>query len=58
MVTRMASGDKRVPLDHCPLIQAYTHGAVTCEEMRPDRAEHFALIRALPTPDTAAQGAA
>jgi DNA-binding transcriptional regulator YdaS (Cro superfamily) len=46
MVTKMASGEKQVPLDHCPLIQKFTDGAVTCEELRPDKAEYFALIRA------------
>lgn len=55
MVARMASGDKPVPLDHCPQIQAFTEGQVTCEELRPDKVEYFALIRAqasvAPTPD-------
>ncbi len=46
MVTKMASGKKQVPLDHCPLIQDFTGGQVTCEELRPDRVEYFALIRA------------
>lgn len=46
MVTKMARGEKRVPLEHCPFIQEFTGGAVTCEELRPDAAEYFALIRA------------
>jgi DNA-binding transcriptional regulator YdaS (Cro superfamily) len=46
MVTKMASGEKQVPLDHCPLIQAFTEGQVTCEELRPDKVDYFALIRA------------
>jgi DNA-binding transcriptional regulator YdaS (Cro superfamily) len=45
MVTKMARGEKQVPLDHCPFIQSFTEGAVTCEELRPDAAEYFALIR-------------
>ena len=46
MVTKMAAGVKRVPLEHCPFIQEFTAGAVTCEELRPDEVEYFALIRA------------
>jgi len=46
MVTKMAAGEKQVPLDHCPYIQSFTAGAVTCEELRPDAAAYFALIRA------------
>lgn len=45
MVTKMSTGEKRVPLDRCPYIQRYTGGQVTCEELRPDAAEYFALIR-------------
>jgi DNA-binding transcriptional regulator YdaS (Cro superfamily) len=44
-VSRMAAAQKPVPLDHCPHIQAFTEGAVTCEELRPDAADYFALIR-------------
>jgi DNA-binding transcriptional regulator YdaS (Cro superfamily) len=46
MVTKMAAGEKQVPLDHCPFIQEFTGAAVTCEELRPDQAAYFALIRA------------
>jgi DNA-binding transcriptional regulator YdaS (Cro superfamily) len=46
MVARMAAGNKQVPLDHCPFIQAFTANEVTCEELRPDAADYFALIRA------------
>lgn len=46
MVAKMASGAKRVPLDHCPEIQLFTNDEVTCEELRPDKAAYFALIRA------------
>jgi DNA-binding transcriptional regulator YdaS (Cro superfamily) len=45
MVTKMAAGEKQVPLDHCPFIQDFTAGAVTCEELRPDQVAYFALIR-------------
>ncbi|MCW5648367.1 MAG: helix-turn-helix domain-containing protein [Ramlibacter sp.] len=40
------SGKKQVALDHCPLIQEATNNEVTCEELRPDKAAYFALIRA------------
>jgi DNA-binding transcriptional regulator YdaS (Cro superfamily) len=45
LVAAMAAGEKRVPLDHCPFIQDFTSGEVTCEELRPDQAAYFALIR-------------
>lgn len=41
MVTKMATGKKPVPLDQCPYIEDFTEGAVTCEELRPDRVEYF-----------------
>jgi len=25
-----------IPLRHCPTIEKMTHGAITCEDMRPD----------------------
>jgi len=40
------NGKKRVPLDHCPYIEQFTGGAVTCEELRPDKADYFSLLRA------------
>lgn len=49
MVTKMASGEKQAPLDQCPFIQSFTEGQVTCEELRPDKVEYFALIRAQAT---------
>lgn len=45
----MASGEKQAPLDQCPFIQSFTEGQVTCEELRPDKVEYFALIRAQAT---------
>lgn len=44
-VAAWVSGKRQVPLEHCPFIQAFTAGAVTCEELRPDQAAYFALIR-------------
>lgn len=52
MVARMATGEKRVPLDHCPYIQQFTGGLVTCEELRPDAVDYFALIREQGPPDS------
>jgi DNA-binding transcriptional regulator YdaS (Cro superfamily) len=50
MVARMASWEKPVPLAQCPFIQKFTDNKVTCEELRPDKADYFALIRQLPVP--------
>lgn len=35
-VSRWASGERRVPAEHCPAIELETGGLVRCEEMRPD----------------------
>ena len=45
LISKMASGDKAVPLGHCPYIEVFTSGAVTCEEMLPERAEYFRLLQ-------------
>lgn len=45
MVSNIAAGRKQVPLDRCPAIQEFTGGAVTCEELRPDMVEFFAMVR-------------
>lgn len=58
-ITKMATGEKPVPLEHCPAIQEFSGDAVTCEDLRPDKAAYFALIRAQsmvdvpPTPEVA-----
>ena len=44
-VSKMSGGEKPIPLDHCPYIEQFTGGAVTCEEMRPDKVEYFRLLR-------------
>lgn len=46
-VARWLNGDRDVPLHHCPYIQAFTRNAVTCEELLPDRADFFRLVRTL-----------
>lgn len=36
MVSQMARGERPVPAEHCLAIERATHGAVTCEQLRPD----------------------
>lgn len=45
MVSKMASGEKEVPLAHCPYIESFTAGEVTCEELLPERTEYFSMLR-------------
>jgi DNA-binding transcriptional regulator YdaS (Cro superfamily) len=40
LVWQWASGERRVPEERCPAIEAATDGAVTCEEMRDDIVWH------------------
>lgn len=35
-VNQWVSGHRQVPAERCPEIEKATHGAVTCEELRPD----------------------
>jgi DNA-binding transcriptional regulator YdaS (Cro superfamily) len=35
-----------VPVEHCIAIERVTSGQVRCEQLRPDRAEDFAYLRA------------
>ena len=35
----------RVPAEYCSEIERATKGAVTCEDLRPDLAEHWAFLR-------------
>lgn len=44
-VAAWISGKRPVPAEHCPFIQAFTGGEVTCEELRPDLSDYFRLIR-------------
>lgn len=36
IVSQWKTGVKQVPAEHCPRIEAATHGAVRCEDLRPD----------------------
>jgi DNA-binding transcriptional regulator YdaS (Cro superfamily) len=56
-VARWLSRERPIPLDHCPFIQEFTASEVTCEELRPDARDYFALIRAQATPATSQQPA-
>lgn len=44
-VSQWRTGTRRVPAERCPAIERATKGAVTCEELRPDLAEHWAYLR-------------
>ena len=57
MVSNMAAGKKPIPLVHCPAIEQFTGGAVTCEDLRPDKADYFALIRSQKRPPALANAA-
>jgi DNA-binding transcriptional regulator YdaS (Cro superfamily) len=45
MVSKMANGKMPIPLEQCPFIQDFTEDQVTCEELRPDKAEYFAKVK-------------
>lgn len=34
-VSKIVAGEKAIPAEHCKAIEAFTNGAVTCQEMRP-----------------------
>ena len=55
-VSEWCTGKKAVSLERCVPIERFTDGAVTCEELRPDKAAQFAYLRAQgqPAPDAAA----
>lgn len=38
--------DRKVPLDRCVPIEIATDKRVTCEELRPDKSDYFAYLRA------------
>ena len=35
-VSNIVNGDKAIPAEHCKAIEAFSDGAVTCQEMRPN----------------------
>ena len=36
VVSLWTHGKRKVPAEHCPEIENFTEGKVTCEELRPD----------------------
>ena len=42
-ITFWASGIRQVPAERCPLVEQFTKGKVTCEELRPD--VNWAVLR-------------
>lgn len=44
-VSDWSTGKKTVPLERCPYIELFTDTSVTCEELRPDQVEYFAMLR-------------
>lgn len=44
-VSQWVSEKRPVPLDHCPFVEQAVGGAVTCEQLRPDKVAYFALLR-------------
>jgi DNA-binding transcriptional regulator YdaS (Cro superfamily) len=45
LISQWANGRRKVPLDRCVQIEQATGGAVTCEDLRPDKAEYWAYLR-------------
>lgn len=55
-INQIIGGVRRVPAERCSEIERATGGLVTCEELRPDLAEHWAYLRgnaAAPAKDAA-----
>ena len=44
-VHQWASGARPIPLERCVDIEKATDGKVTCEELRPDKADYWAHFR-------------
>jgi DNA-binding transcriptional regulator YdaS (Cro superfamily) len=45
LISQWANMRRAVPLDRCVQIEQATNGQVTCEELRPDKAEYWAYLR-------------
>lgn len=50
LIYQWRTGIRQVPAERCPQIEKATNGAVTCEELRPDLAEHWAYLRSSKVP--------
>jgi DNA-binding transcriptional regulator YdaS (Cro superfamily) len=49
-VSKMLSGEKAIPAEHCKAIHAFTGGEVTLQELRPDDWQKFWPCAASPVP--------
>lgn len=54
-VHQWAAG-KQVPAARCPQIERATEGVVTCEELRPDLADHWSYLRGAHRADEVSSG--
>jgi DNA-binding transcriptional regulator YdaS (Cro superfamily) len=45
LISQWANGKRFVPMERCVQIEQATCGAVTCEELRPDKADDFDYLR-------------
>lgn len=45
-INEWKNGGRPIPLDRCVQIEQATNRAVTCEQLRPDKAEYWAYLRA------------
>lgn len=43
-ISEWAGGKKPIPAERCTEIERCTKGKVTCEDLRPDLAEHWAYL--------------
>lgn len=52
-VHQWLNGDRPLPLERCAEIERMTNGTVTCEELRPDKADFFRHFRSTKPADPA-----
>ena len=45
LVSQWKNGVRPIPTERCTEIERATSGRVTCEELRPDLADHWAYLR-------------
>ena len=55
-VSKMVSGEKAIPAEHCKTIEVFSGGVVTCQEMRPNDWQKY-WPELPPPPATSAQAA-
>ncbi|WP_430434276.1 transcriptional regulator [Methyloversatilis sp.] len=57
-ISQIVTGRRPVPAERCSDIERATTGMVTCEELRPDLAEHWAYLRGTAAKDASSEAAA